>query len=71
MPPWVVTTVCDALILPHPDQPVGTVVQLWLAKLTLPVAVAVLHVPYHLGFGEAGVILEHLIVLSRGWEAAL
>ena len=71
MPPWVVTPVCDALVLPHPHQPVGAVVQLWLTELTLPVAVAVLHVPYHLRFGEAWVVLEHLIVLSRGWEAAL
>ena len=71
MPPRVIAPVCDALVLAHPDQPVGAVVQLRLAKLTLPVAVAVLHVPDHLGFGEAGVVLEHLIVLSRGWEATL
>ena len=70
MPPWVVTPVCDALVLPHPDQPVGTVVQFRFTKLTLPVAVAVLHVPHHLGFCQAGVVLEHLIVLSRGWDAA-
>ena len=71
MSPRVVTPVCNPLVLAHPDQPVGTVVQLRLSELTLPVAVAVLHVPHHLGFGQAGVVLEHLIVLSRGWEAAL
>ena len=71
MSPRVVTPVCNPLVLAHPDQPVGTVVQLRLSELTLPVAVAVLHVPHHLGFGQAGVVLEHLIVLSRGCEAAV
>ena len=46
--PWVVAPVCDALVLAHPDQAVGAVVELGLAELALPVPVAVLAVPHHL-----------------------
>ena len=63
--PRIIAAVCNALVFPHPDQSVRTVVQLRLPELALPVAVAVLHVPHHLGLCEAGVILQNLVRLLR------
>ena len=45
MPPRVVAAVCYPLLFPNPNQPVGTIVELRLPELALPIPVAVLDVP--------------------------
>jgi len=60
MTPRVVASVSNALILPYPDQPIRTVVQLLLPKLTLPVSVAILNIPHHPRLGQTRVILDYL-----------
>ena len=58
MSPRIVAAVSNALIFANPNQTVGTVVELGLAELALPVAVAVLHVAHQPRLGLAGVVLQ-------------
>jgi len=65
MAPGIVAPVRYPLIPSDPNQTVGTVVQLGLPELTLPVSVAVLDVAGDLVLGEAGVVLQDLLLLCR------
>jgi len=64
--PGIVATVGDALVFPDPNQPVRTIIELGLAKLALPVPVAVLHVADKLRLHLTRVVLENLVFLCPG-----
>ena len=57
MSPGIVAAVRNPLVSAYPNQTVGTIVELRLAELALPVPVAILDVPDKLGFGLTGIIL--------------
>ena len=63
--PRIVAAVGNAPILTDPNQTVRAIVQLWLAKLALPVPVAVLDVANHSGLGLARIRLLDLILPQR------
>ncbi len=65
MAPGIVAPVRYSLIPPDPNQTIRTVVELGLPELTLPVSVAVLDVAGDLVLGEAGVVLQDLLLLCR------
>ena len=63
--PGVIASVCNAPILPHPDQPVGTVIELSLPCQTLPVSVAIGCIRHHFGFGLTRILLFDLLARGR------
>ena len=63
--PRVITSVCNAPILTHPNQPIGTIIELSFPRQTFPVSVAIGRIRYHFGFGLARILLFNL-GLARG-----
>ena len=61
----VITSVCNAPILTHPNQPIGTIIELSFPRQTFPVSVAIGRIRYHFGFGLARILLFNL-GLARG-----
>lgn len=67
-PPWVVAALGDPSVVAGEDEPVGAVVEFWLAVDALPVAVAVLRVGHHSALRLARVLLVFALRLAAYWN---
>jgi len=65
--PRIVASISNALVLSNPNQTVGTVVEFGVSCSAFPVAIAVLDISDHPRLGQAGIVLQDLvIILTKG-----
>ena len=64
--PGVITAISNTPVFAHPNQSVGTIVQLFgIVRTALPVPVTVLHIGHNTGLRQAGVrLFDYPLILS-------